>query len=49
MSNTPIAPSTWQACLFWLKLGCFSFGTLAGQITTMHQELVERRHWISAN
>jgi chromate transporter len=49
MSNTPIAPSTWQACLFWLKLGCRSFGTLAGQIAMMYQELIEKRYWISEN
>jgi chromate transporter len=32
---------------FWLKLGFISFGGPAGQISIMHQELVERRHWIS--
>ena len=32
---------------FWLKLGFISFGGPAGQIAIMHQELVERRHWIS--
>jgi chromate transporter len=36
-----------QAFLFWLKLGFVSFGGPAGQIAIMHQELVERRHWIS--
>ena len=36
-----------QAFLFWLKLGCVSFGGPAGQIALMHQELVERRRWIS--
>lgn len=36
-----------QALLFWLKLGFISFGGPAGQIAIMHQELVERRHWIS--
>lgn len=35
------------ALLFWLKLGCISFGGPAGQIALMHQELVERRRWIS--
>jgi chromate transporter len=32
---------------FWLKLGFISFGGPAGQISIMHQELVERRRWIS--
>ena len=36
-----------EAALFWLKLGFISFGGPAGQIAIMHQELVERRHWIS--
>ncbi len=36
-----------EAFLFWLKLGFISFGGPAGQIAIMHQELVERRHWIS--
>lgn len=36
-----------DALLFWLKLGFISFGGPAGQIAIMHQELVERRRWIS--
>lgn len=32
---------------FWLKLGFLSFGGPAGQIALMHQELVERRRWLS--
>ncbi len=36
-----------QAFLFWLQLGFISFGGPAGQIAIMHQELVERRRWIS--
>ena len=39
--------SFWQAFLFWLKLGFISFGGPAGQISIMHQELVESRRWIS--
>ena len=36
-----------EAFIFWLKLGFISFGGPAGQIAIMHQELVERRRWIS--
>jgi chromate transporter len=36
-----------EAVRFWLKLGLISFGGPAGQISIMHQELVERRRWIS--
>jgi Chromate transporter. len=36
-----------QAFRFWLKLGFISFGGPAGQIAILHQELVERRRWIS--
>jgi len=35
------------AVRFWLKLGFISFGGPTGQIAIMHQELVERRRWIS--
>ncbi len=44
---TPAAVSFWQAFAFWLKLGFISFGGPAGQISLMHQELVEHRRWIS--
>jgi len=37
----------WEAFVFWLKLGFISFGGPAGQISIMHQELVENRRWIS--
>ncbi|MCH9638750.1 MAG: chromate efflux transporter [Betaproteobacteria bacterium] len=36
-----------EASKYWLKLGFISFGGPAGQISIMHQELVERRRWIS--
>jgi chromate transporter len=36
-----------EAVFYWLKLGFISFGGPAGQISMMHQELVERRRWIS--
>lgn len=39
---------SWRDAMgFWLKLGFISFGGPAGQIALMHQELVERRRWIS--
>jgi chromate transporter len=43
----PMPPSLRQALWYWLKLGLISFGGPAGQISLMHQELVERRRWIS--
>ncbi|HET9044315.1 MAG TPA: chromate efflux transporter [Burkholderiales bacterium] len=43
----PAAVSFWQAFTYWLKLGFISFGGPTGQIAIMHQELVERRRWIS--
>ncbi|MGF6318435.1 chromate efflux transporter [Pseudomonas frederiksbergensis] len=45
--SKPDAISLREAFLFWLKLGFISFGGPAGQISIMHQELVERRRWIS--
>ena len=38
-----------EALKFWTKLGFISFGGPAGQIAIMHQEVVERRNWISEN
>ena len=38
-----------DALKFWIKLGFISFGGPAGQIAIMHQEVVERRHWIGEN
>ncbi|MFZ1900583.1 MAG: chromate transporter, partial [Azonexus sp.] len=43
----PEHPTLAQALPYWLKLGFISFGGPAGQIAMMHQELVEKRHWIS--
>ena len=43
----PAPVSFWAAFRFWLKLGFISFGGPAGQISIMHQELVENRRWIS--
>jgi len=36
-----------EALRFWAKLGFISFGGPAGQIAVLHQELVEKRRWIS--
>lgn len=43
----PEHPTFAQAFAYWLKLGFISFGGPAGQISIMHQELVEQRRWIS--
>lgn len=45
---TTQAPVSLRAAIgFWLKLGFISFGGPAGQIAIMHEELVEKRRWIS--
>ena len=41
------APRFSQALAYWLKLGCISFGGPAGQIAILHQDLVEKKRWIS--
>ena len=46
-ASPPAAPGFSAALRYWLWLGCISFGGPAGQIALMHQELVERRRWIS--
>jgi chromate transporter len=46
-AERPAPPSFRSALGFWLKLGFVSFGGPAGQIAVMHEELVERRRWIS--
>ncbi len=40
-------PTFAEAFGFWLKLGFISFGGPAGQIAIMHQELVDRKRWVS--
>ena len=45
--HPPAPVSFGQAFWFWLKLGFISFGGPAGQIAILHQELVERRRWLS--
>ena len=36
-----------DAVRFWVKLGFINFGGPTGQIAIMHDEIVERRKWIS--
>ncbi|MEI6355077.1 MAG: chromate efflux transporter [Methylococcus sp.] len=36
-----------EALRFWFKLGFLSFGGPAGQVALMHEELVNKRRWIS--
>jgi chromate transporter len=40
-------PSFREALRFWFKLGWISFGGTAAHITIMHDELVEKKRWIS--
>ena len=40
------APTFREAARFWVWLGFVNFGGPAGQISLMHQQLVERRRWI---
>jgi chromate transporter len=46
-TEAPPHPSFRRAFAYWLRLGFISFGGPAGQIALMHEELVERRRWIS--
>jgi len=47
ITGKPAPVSFFEAVSYWLKLGFISFGGPAGQISMMHQELVEKRRWIS--
>jgi chromate transporter len=40
-------PSFREALRFWFKLGWISFGGTAAHIAIMHDELVEKKRWIS--
>ena len=47
-TNQPPPPVSFgEAFRYWLKLGFISFGGPTGQIAIMHQDLVERKRWIS--
>ena len=45
--QAPVPVGLAEAFWYWLKLGFVSFGGPTGQIAMMHQDLVERRRWIS--
>jgi len=49
MKNSTPVVSFREGLKFWTKLGFISFGGPAGQIAVMHQEVVERKNWISEN
>jgi chromate transporter len=46
-NHAPAPVSLGEAFRYWLKLGFISFGGPTGQIAIMHQDLVERKRWIS--
>ena len=46
-NQLPAPVSLGKAFRYWLKLGFISFGGPTGQIAIMHQDLVERKRWIS--
>jgi chromate transporter len=43
----PLRPSFGEALRFWFKLGWISFGGTAAHLAIMHDELVEKKRWIS--
>jgi chromate transporter len=47
MKDTLERPSFRAALRFWCKLGWISFGGTAAHIAIMHDELVEKKRWIS--
>ena len=46
-TDAPAPPTFRQALAYWWRLGLVSFGGPAGQIALMHEDLVERRRWLS--
>lgn len=42
-----VKPTFTEAVRLWLKVGLISFGGPAGQIAILHEELVDRRRWVS--
>jgi len=46
-ATAPGSVTLGEAFWYWLKLGFISFGGPTGQIAIMHQDLVERKRWIS--
>ncbi|MDP1654122.1 MAG: chromate efflux transporter, partial [Rhodocyclaceae bacterium] len=46
-TTPPPVPTLGEAFQYWLKLGFIAFGGPVGQISMMHNELVERRRWLS--
>jgi len=47
MKDTQQRPSFGAALRFWCKLGWITFGGTAAHIAIMHDELVEKKRWIS--
>jgi len=45
--SSPSSVSLSEAFRYWLRLGFISFGGPSGQIALMHDELVEKKRWIS--
>lgn len=46
LPSAPERVSFGEALRVWTKIGLLSFGGPAGQIATMHRELVEKRRWV---
>src|SRR5712672_1020830 len=47
MKDSLQRPCFRAALRFWCKLGCITFGGTAAHIAIMHDELVEKKRWIS--